>query len=42
MNDVVKLDGSSLTRVQLVEVARGAQVALSASGVRGAPRKVTP
>jgi len=38
MNDVVKLDGSSLTRVQLVEVARGAQVALDAEALKRVAR----
>ena len=38
MNDVVKLDGSSLTRVQLVDVARGAQVALDAEALKRVAR----
>ena len=38
MNDVVKLDGSSLTRVQLVEVARGAQVALDDEALKRVAR----
>ena len=33
MKDVVKLDGVSLTRAQLVQVARGAQVALDAQAL---------
>ena len=33
MNEVVKLDGVSLTRAQLVQVARGAQVALDAQAL---------
>ena len=33
MKDVVRLDGVSLTRAQLVEVARGAQVALDAQAL---------
>ena len=34
MNDVVKLDGVSLTRTQLVQVARGAQVALDEDALK--------